>query len=320
MTANAYGPRSEPRWVDVAVTSLRVRTGTDGVGAQATDDERRLWVFNLDAEDELARPGSMTPSASLRGRFEELARRSRLMREGDARLDEFAAYDPAWRGAAGVAWCPTPRALRALSRAGARVTEAPSAEVLRAANHRRLMAGRVEELPGARYVMTRAEYEEAVARGSVTGAWLLKRAYSYNGRGRCRWRDGADDAHVTKWVDAALATGEGLQVEPEVTRTLDVALHGELARDGEARWGALTVQRCDDFGAWAATERAGVGTLTEAESRAMDGAMEAVVQALRAVGYWGPLGVDGYRWTDGFVACCDVNARYTMGWAVGMAE
>jgi len=284
------------------------------------DVARRLWVFNLDAEDELARPGSMTPSASLRGRFEELAQRSRLMAPGDARLDEFAAYDPAWRGATGVAWCPTPRALRALSRAGAVVPEAPSADVLRAANHRRLTAGRVEELPGARYVYTRAEYEETVARGSVTGAWLLKRAYSYNGRARCRWREGVDDAHVARWVHAALATGEGLQVEPEVTRTLDVALHGELTRGGDVRWGALTEQRCDGFGAWASTERAATGTLTEAESRVMDVAMEAVVEALRAVGYWGPLGVDGYRWTGGFVPCCDVNARYTMGWAVGMAE
>lgn len=285
-----------------------------------SDGERRLWVFNLDAEDELARPGAMTPSPSLRERFALLAERSRLMAPGDARLDEFGAYDPAWRGMAGAAWCPTPRALRALSRAGARVPDAPSAEVLRAANHRRLMAGRVEELPGARYVSTRAEYEDAVRGGSVTGAWLLKRAYSYNGRGRCRWREGADDPHVARWVDAALATGEGLQVEPEVTRTLDVALHGELTREGDARWGALTVQRCDGFGAWEATERAPGGTLSEAESRTMDAAMGAVVGALRAVGYWGPFGVDGYRWTGGFVACCDVNARYTMGWAVGMGD
>lgn len=279
----------------------------------------RLWVFNLDAEDELARPGAMTPSPSLRERFALLAERSRLMREGDARLDEFVAPDPAWRGMTGAAWCPTPRALRALTRASAVVPAAPSAEVLRAANHRRLMDGRLEGLPGARYVTTHAQYEAAVRVGSPTGAWLLKRAYSYNGRGRCRWREDADDPHVARWVDAALATGEGVQVEPEVTRTLDVAQHGELTREGEVRWGALTVQRCDAFGAWEATEPAPDGTLSPDESRAMDAALRAVVAALRAVGYWGPFGVDGYRWTDGFVPCCDVNARYTMGWAVGMA-
>jgi hypothetical protein len=279
----------------------------------------RLWVLNFDAEDELARPGAMTPSPALRARFAALAARCGLVLPGDVRLDEFAPPDPAWRGMRGAAWCPTPRALRALTGAGAVVPDAPTAAVLRAANHRRLTDGRVEGLPGARYVHTRAEYEETVARGSITGAWLLKRAYSYNGRGRCRWREGADDAHVARWVDAALATGEGLQVEPEVARSLDVGRHGEIGRDGAARWGALTVQRGDAFGAWEATEVAPPATLTAAESRQLDDALTVVTAALREVGYFGPVGVDAFRWEGGFAPCCDVNARYTMGWAVGMA-
>ena len=45
-----------------------------------------------------------------------------------------------------------------------------------------------------------------------------------------------------------------------------------------------------------------------------------MAEALRSVGYFGPFGVDAYRWTGGFVACCDVNARYTMGWSVGMSS
>lgn len=124
---------------------------------------------------------------------------------------------------------------------------------------------------------------------------------------------------MARWVDAALATGEGLQVEPEVPRTLDVGLHGELGRDGEARMGALTVQRCDAFGAWESTALAEPGALTGEESRSLGEAMGEVLRALREVGYFGPFGVDGYRWTGGFVPCCDVNARYTMGWAVGMS-
>jgi len=281
--------------------------------------EPRLWVLNFDAEDELARPGAMTPSPRLRARFEELAWRAGLVAPGDLRLDEFAPPDPSWRGMRGAAWCPTPRALRALARAGARLPEAPSVEVLRAANHRRLMDGRLESLPGARYVITREQFEETIAKGSITGAWLLKRPWSYNGRGRCRWREGADDPHVARWVDAALAAGEGLQVEPEVQRTLDVAQHGELDRDGGVRLGALTVQRCDAFGAWESTALAEPGVLTGSESWKLYGAMRSVVTALRSVGYFGPFGVDAYRWTKGFVPCCDVNARYTMGWAVGMS-
>lgn len=279
----------------------------------------RLWVLNFDAEDELARPGAMTPSPALRARFAALAARTALLGPGDRRLDEFAPPDPSWRGMQGAAWCPTPRALRALARAEARPPEAPTPAALRAANHRRLMSGRVASLPGARYVHTRGEYDEAVARGSITGAWLLKRAYAYNGRGRCRWRDGADDPHVARWVDAALATGDGLQVEPEVPRSLDVGFHGELTRAGEARWGALTVQHCDAHGAWEATEPAPPGTLTDAEAALVAATKAEVAAALRSVGYFGPFGVDAFRWAGGFAPCCDVNARYTMGWAVGMS-
>ena len=191
--------------------------------------------------------------------------------------------------------------------------------VLRAANHRALLEGRVEGLPGGAWVRSRDELAAALRRGSPSGRWLLKRAFSYSGRGRCRLLDGAVDAHVENWVRASLAQGDGLRVEPEVDRTLDVALHGELDADGAVRFGALTRQRCDESGAWLGTELATDETLDEGELRALGEAAGATVRALREVGYRGPFGIDGYRWAGGFVPCCDVNARYTMGWSVGMS-
>ena len=49
------------------------------VGPALVTREPRLWVLNFDAEDELARPGAMTPSPTLRARFEQLAQRSTLL-------------------------------------------------------------------------------------------------------------------------------------------------------------------------------------------------------------------------------------------------
>ncbi len=280
----------------------------------------RAWVFNFDAEEELARPGRLTPSPSLRDRFAQLAEATGLLREGDLRVDEFNLESGCFRGMRGAAWCPTPRALRALRRAGAVVDEAPSPAVLRAANHRALVEGRVPDLPGGRWVRSEDDVRAALAEGSCSGRWLLKRAWAYNGRGRLRARDGDLDAHTAQWVRASLASADGLRMEPEVERSLDVAVHGEIARDGAVVCGSLTVQRCDAFGAWQGTEIASPEVLDAGEREALRGALREVVAALRGVGYWGPFGVDGFRWSGGFVPCCDVNARYTMGWSVGMAK
>jgi hypothetical protein len=50
-----------------------------------------------------------------------------------------------------------------------------------------------------------------------------------------------------------------------------------------------------------------------------------VAEALIRAGYFGPFGIDGYRWKDEhgtlrFNPRTDINARYSMGWAVGMGS
>lgn len=277
----------------------------------------RAWVLNFDAEDELSHPGATAVSPKLRPRFDALAARvSGLFGDGDVRLDEFEVTS--CRGHVGRAWCPTPRALRAMARAGVTVPEAPTADVLRAVNHRRFSAELGQWLPGARYVDTRDALDAALRGGSVSGRWILKRAWSYNGRGRLRVSGHVADAHASAWIDAALARGAGVQVEPEVDRTLDVGLHGFLARDGALTWGELTVQHTDAQGQWIETVPAPWETLDAREVVSLREAAGAVADALRTRGYFGPFGIDGFRWDGGFVPCCDVNARYSMGWPAGM--
>ena len=50
---------------------------------------------------------------------------------------------------------------------------------------------------------------------------------------------------------------------------------------------------------------------------------DALVDALRRAGYFGPFGLDAfhYRGSDGalrFHGCSDVNARFSMAWGIGM--
>ena len=88
---------------------------------------------------------------------------------------------------------------------------------------------------------------------------------------------------------------------------------------------APTVQRTDATGSWRASLPAIAGTLAADEERALLEAAETTAAALHEVGYFGPFGVDAFRWRDVNRAARwnprgEVNARYSMGWAVGMGE
>jgi phosphoribosylaminoimidazole carboxylase (NCAIR synthetase) len=224
-------------------------------------------------------------------------------------------------GHAGRTWCPTPRALAAIARAGARVPAAPPIEVIRRVNHRRFCADLGQTLPGACYVTSRAELDETLATRDVV--WVLKRPFGFAGRGRLRVTGDRADAAAQRWIDASLAAGEGLQVEPWVERAGDFALHGYVSATGEPTLGEPTSQRCDASGAWIASERAGEGALSTRERAALTIAAAEAAEALAAAGYCGPFGVDAFRFRDAggalhFNPRCEINARYSMGWALGM--
>ncbi len=232
---------------------------------------------------------------------------------------------PRW----GRAWCPTRWALAHLERAGLRVPPAPSQASLRLVNHRRFAHELGQALPAAGYAVDAAQVaalladRRALSEASSEGAWLLKRPLGYAGRGRRRILAGGPTAAEQAWIDASLRTGDGLQVEPWVTRLLDCALHGWLDPQGRCTWGAPTVQDVDATGAWRGTRPATPGELAPDEAMRLHAEAERTAQALHAAGYFGPFGLDAFRWQDArgqvrFQPRCELNARYSMGWSVGM--
>lgn len=293
----------------------------------------RAWFLNFDADEELASPAGYTPRRAVLERFAGLAEEARgLLGPGDFVVPELPELPEGRgarvaRGALGRAFCPTPRARRALERAGAEVEAAPAVEVLRAVNHRGFSARLGQTLPGARFVRGMEELEEVIAGSSPTGQWLMKRPFGFAGRGRRAIRQGGvgREEAARPFIEASLRAGEGLQVEPLVERAGDFGLHGFIARGGAVSFGAITRQVCDASGAWRGSARAGAGELSAEERRALEEQAEIAARALLDAGYWGPFGIDAFRWIDEASRArwnprCEINARYSMGWPVGMGD
>lgn len=297
--------------------------------------------MNLDAEDELARPVGYTPSRAMSARIRGLVGKVPLLLGpgdivvGDDESGTWQSGGPVSRtknpGAIpggpyrGIAWCPTPRAIRGLRKVGVEIGEAPDLAVLQAVNHRRFNATLGQTLPGGRYVTTVEEVLSAVEEGCPSGRWILKRPFGYAGRGRLAVepRRGGDVERARTWIEASLRDGDGLQVEPWVERRGDFGLHGYLMRGGEAVFGEPTTQVCDGTGAWVSTARAGGSDLDPGEREALFREGEKAARALYEAGYFGPFGVDAFRWVEEGGGCqfnprCEINARYSMGWAIGM--
>lgn len=279
-------------------------------------DGRRAWVLNLGAELELeagARPYA-PPARVLRAMAEARARLAAMLPERDVVLDRDP--DDAARGLEGRAWCATPSALARLARAGARVPDAPTIEVLRRVNERGL-AFALSHLEGATRCTDEAEVIAALAR---PGRWLLKRGLGFAGRGQRKIDGGPVSDADLAWIRASLRAG-ALYIEPRVAIELEVAVHGALAKDGSVERGAPTIQLVKD-GAWQGSRRAEAGELADDELRALSESFDRVAAALHGAGYFGPFGVDAFRFRANeaarFHALGEVNARYTMAWGVGM--
>jgi hypothetical protein len=286
---------------------------------------RHLWLLNFDADDELARPIGYSPSAAVLSRFESIASRlTGLIPDGDAVIEEWRTSDRLPSGPfEGRAFCPTPRALRVLVAAGASVGPAPPVDVLARVNHRAFSAELGQCLPDARFVRTRKELESVLAGSS--GPWLLKRPFGFAGRGRQRLRDSTIDRGVEPFVRASLTAGQGLQVEPWVDRIVDVAMHGFLGPRGAVTLGEPTLQEVDESGAWVKTTILPPATLSDEELRHLRAEALRSAEALARAGYFGPFGIDAFRYRDRdgrprFNARSEINARYSMGWAIGMGE
>ena len=275
----------------------------------------RVWALNYDAESELA--GAPTSRMPLIDRPPWIRRGEPVLGADDA---DDAGVGP---GTEGIAWCPTPKALAALRAAGVeRLSPAPNASVLKAANERGTFAD-LHPLQGHGALMasTLSEVESAVARAAPersTGrppAWLLRRSLGAAGQGRLIAEIWAADVAV--WAERALRYGP-VHVMPLVDIQEEFSGHAFLGQDGSVRTGEQVVQVVRGA-AWVSANRRAqpVPELTAA--------LALVIDRLRAMDYFGPVGVDGFTWRDKsgaqqVAAGTDINARYTMSMGAAFDE
>lgn len=291
---------------------------------------RFAWVLNLDADLELAPrgdpgPQSYTPKQSVRdamASFVPVLARALLGPE-DVLVDESSAPLLA-RGLTGRAFCPTPRALAILRRAGAEPEPAPSVEVLRRVNSRAFASSLGVTLPGGAFVTSLVEARIQLESAPPLGeAWRVKRAFGMTGRGQRVVAAKLPSEADLAFVRAGMVEG-GVQIEPNVAIAREYAIHGMLAEDGSCRLGAIVEQRCDARGAWLST--APLSALTDEDSEMSARLLEEakrVAAALAQAGYFGPFGIDAYSYRGPMNAIhlqlrSEINARYSMGFAVGL--
>lgn len=305
---------------------------------------RVAWLFNLDAEAELAalRSGSAPRPPGAPARRRQAAARAQLARgvdeggwvgPGDLVLDPGAPHpcvtgslpDKDLSGITPRAWSPTPSAKAAMARVGLAL-EGPPLEALIGANARETFAA-LDPLPGSSVadsvVDLRAAVEEAPLPRSGLGAssqpaWLLRRSLSCAGGGRLvaeGWHAG-----VASWAASALEQGP-IEVQPLVDVVEEYSIHGWVHRGGVLRCGSPLCWRSADD----SSPGGEVAPLLDRERARIEGSALEVGARLRELGYFGPFGVDAFRWrrADGVVRLqvgTDINARWTLHFARGAPE
>jgi ATP-grasp domain len=276
---------------------------------------RYAWVLNLDAELEMASASyQRSPRvAQQQATFGAAARA--LLAPDDCLLSELAPVDASkYRGRA---WCWTPQALALMAAAKVQPEPHPDTEVVKRVNHRLFAHELGGGLPGQAFVTDRESLEHYLR--DTKRPWLCKRPFAFAGRGQMRFFGTVDEVQ-SNWIDASLRA-HGLIVEPLVEILCEFSLHGYLSLDGTHTLGHLCVQSTNDRGVFREIRRVDDGDLSTQEKDILLQQGERVARALQAAGYFGPFGIDSYRYRDGSVvaicACSEINARYTMGFATG---
>ena len=285
---------------------------------------RFAWFLNLDADLELGAGGRYEPTkqvrAAMRPHAASLA--ASLLGPADVLVDESSPPGSA-RGLTGRAFCPTPRALAVLRRAGADPEPHPSLDVLRRVNSRAFAAALGPTLPGGAFVTDLATARAMLeAEPPVGGAWRIKYPFGMAGRNQRVVPPGSLEREDIAFVERGVERG-GVQIEPNVAIEDEYALHGLVEPGGSLRLGRLVRQRCDAGGRWLSTARLepareALGDLPARISReARD-----VARALFEAGYFGPFGIDAYTYRDRagerrLQPRSEINARYSMGFGIG---
>jgi hypothetical protein len=281
----------------------------------------RVWHLNFDADVELADGASWKPNTAMRARFDELAARAvGLVPDGDVLVEDANEFTDA----RGYSFMPTPSSRAALVVKGAEPIDAPDVSILRAVNSREACASMGDRLPGARWATSAGDVEATLASAQAGSPWRARSPWGFSGRGNIAVSGGALRENERRWVERVCTMYGGVELVPWVERLADFGLHGFVARDGVLTLGEPTVQRCSPSGTWLSTERANADDFAKDEREALVESAERCARFLHEKGYFGPFGIDAFRWRDDrkerFHALCDLNARYSMGWGVGMKD
>jgi hypothetical protein len=280
------------------------------------------WLLNLDAERELQDPERYTRAPAIEARIAGLRPR---MEQLLSACDCVLGCETTKPGARALAFCPTPSALARIRALGLTPPLAPPLSVLTRVNSRAFSAALGQTLAGAAYVRDKHALTRALASGSPSGAWLLKRDYSFAGRERRRVLGQTLDIPTLGFCQNSFARGEGLQVEPLLERSDDFAQHGFVTRTGALLRGPVMRQHCDARGTWERSEPLSQGELDRATRNALQASVQAAGEALLAAGYFGPYGVDAFRYREpggssGFQPRSEINARFSMGYPRELLE
>jgi phosphoribosylaminoimidazole carboxylase (NCAIR synthetase) len=276
--------------------------------------------LNFDAEVELAAPLGYTPSKKNIAFIEQNKTRVRDLTHSGVVLESGVVSKNSACELNGIAWCPTPFALRQLERSGAHVPFAPPLACLQRVNSRRFCAELGQTFPSAHFFENSTEVMSFLSR--ERGDWLLKRNFGFAARGQ--FRVGRDLRGAERWVAQGCAQG-GIQVEPFVDVVLEVCLHGYLHRERGLFKGAVCRQTVDEHRSWASTRLLQESELDATSHAALDNAFEDSASALESEGYVGPFGIDAFVYRDAkhalrFNPRSEINARFTMGFAIGMSR
>jgi hypothetical protein len=274
------------------------------------------WVLNQDAELEMARSG-YTPSAQLLAQLAQHGAAAETLLGPDDVLVEHGRH--LGSQFVGRAWCPTPLALAKLRAVGVQPEPHPTAEVLRRVNHRKFAFELGGGLHDQHYVTT---LDQAQALVGTPQTWMCKRPLAFAGRGQLRVNASLDEKQQ-QWVDASLRS-DGFIMEPLVTPLLEVSLHGFVWRDLRFELGRVCVQNVSERGVYRGVRLAQEHELDAFERSLFFASAQKVAHALGTAGYFGPFGIDGYRYADegrtGFCPLSEINARYTMAFVTGFSR
>ncbi len=289
------------------------------------DARRRAFVLNLDADEELAMGAGYTPTKRvLDAMLPHVAKLARtLLREGDQVIDDATPPGSA-SSVSGLAFCPTPRALALLRRAGATPQVHPAFDVLQRVNGRAFAASLGPTLPDAAFVTdTPGVLAHLKKPSALAPAWRVKRAYGMAGRGQRVIACGTLDAADLAFVEASMTRDGGVQIEPNVRLVAELGLHGSLSPEGTLSTGKLVRQRCDARGTWLSTEPLREDDPARVYETGLHEELARVSAALHAASYFGPFGIDAFIYLGRadkplLQPRSEINARYSMGWPIGM--